>query len=188
MLKKKYFWFDLFQNYFSYMTHKAAIIMGSQADLPIMQEALKILNEYTIAYEIYAINKEKIREEMPSISKDAYAKGVRIVIAGTRDDANFSNTIAAYFNIPTVGIPCRSESSANSLESLFSILQQPNEHAVANVAFDSGQNAGILAVQILGLSDEMLQSKILTFKENLKHKILKANQELTQVKFEYKTN
>ena len=176
------------QNNFRNMTYKAAIIMGSRSDLPIMQEAIKILNEYNVAFETYTINKEKIVEEISSISREAYAKKVRVIIAGTRGDASFSNTIAEYFNVPIIGIPCRSENSLNSLQSLFGVLQQPNEHAVANVAFDSGQNAGILAVQILALSNKSLQNRIIAFKENLKDKILKANQELTQVKFEYKIN
>jgi len=153
-----------------------------------MQEAINVLKEYDISFETVVIQKEKITEKTPAIAKEMYAKGIRVIIAGTRGDANFSNTIAAYFNIPTVGVPCRSENSPNTLETVFSVLQQPNEHAVANVALDGAQNAGILAVQILALSDESLQKKILSFKENLKNKILKASQELTQVKFEYKTN
>jgi len=170
------------------MTYKAGIIIGKESDLSVMQEAINVLKEYDISFETAVIQKEKITEQTPAIAKEMYAKGVRVIIAGTRGDANFSNTIAAYFNIPTVGVPCRSENSPNTLETVFSILQQPNEHAVANVALDGAQNAGILAVQILALSNESLQKKILSFKENLKNKILKASQELAQVKFEYKTN
>lgn len=170
------------------MTYKVRIIIGKESDLPIMKEAIKILTEYEVAFEIYIINKDRIVEKMPSQAKEAYESGVRIIIAGTRGDADYSNLIAAYFNIPTIGVPCRSEVSPNTLNTVFSVLHQPNEHAVANVALDSGQNAGILAVQILALSDEALQKKIIAFKENLKNKILKANEELAQVKFEHKTN
>jgi len=170
------------------MNYKAGIITSNESDLSAMQEAINILKDYDIDFQTSIINKEKIAEQMPAIAKEMYATGVRVIIAGTRGNANFSNTIASYFNIPTVGVPLRSEKSPNTLATVFSILQQPNEHAVANVALDGAQNAGILAVQILALSDKALQNKILSFKENLKNKILKASQELSQVKFEYKTN
>jgi 5-(carboxyamino)imidazole ribonucleotide mutase len=171
------------------MCYKVGIITGSEGDSAVIVESIKILNEYDIAFETNIVNKHNIRESLPSLADELYKNGVRVVIAGTKGDANFSNIIASYFNIPTVGIPLRNdEHSPNNLESIFSVLQQPNEHAVANVAFDSGQNAGILAVQILALNNQALQNKVIVLKENLKNKILKANQELTQVKFKYKTN
>ncbi len=167
---------------------KVGIIMGGQSDELIMQEAIKVLNEYEVPFETKIIGSVDIKKQMPEFAREAYSRGVRVVIAGTRGEADFSNAVASYFSIPTIGIPCRSLDSSNTLQSLFSILQQPNEFAVANVAFDSGQNAGILAVQVLALSNEVLQKKILAFKESLKNKILKANEELSQVKFENKTN
>ena len=170
------------------MNSKVGIIIGNELDLSIMQEATKVLSEYGIDFEVTTFIPEMLDIQLPTYAKEAYLRGVRVIIAGTRGDANYSNSVASYFNIPTIGIPCKVLNSHNSLESLFSVLQQPNEHAVANVAFDSGQNAGILAVQILALSNTSLQKKILSFKENLKMKILKANEELSKIKFDYKTN
>lgn len=166
------------------MNHKVVIITGDDADLSIMNEAIKVLDEYAVQHELIQINNHNIAEKLSHL----HDNNVRVVIAGTRGNHHFANTIAANTTLPVIGVPCKSLSEANTVEAVFSILQTPNEHPVANVALDAGQNAGILAVQILALGDDELQQKVIAFKENLKNKILKADKEMAQFKFEYRTN
>lgn len=164
---------------------RVACIIRSEADRKIMNEAITVLESYTIESEIKTIASET---ELENYAKQAYESGIRVVIAGTRGDANFTNTVASFFNIPTVGIPMRALSGDNDVKEIFTVLKTPNEHAVANVALDGGTNAGILAVQILGANNKDVQQKIVDFKENLKNKIVLANKEITKIQFDYKTN
>jgi 5-(carboxyamino)imidazole ribonucleotide mutase len=168
------------------MNSKVAIIISKETDLDIMNEAIKVLDEYAVQHQIIKVNEQNA--DINSFAKNAYNDGIRVIIAGTRGNVNFSNTIAAQTSLPVIGVPCKSEDKANTVESIFSVLQQPNTHPVANVALDAGQNAGILAVQILALADSELQKKVIEFKENLKNKILKADKEMAQFTFEYRTN
>jgi 5-(carboxyamino)imidazole ribonucleotide mutase len=162
--------------------------MGSTSDMPIMQEAAKILNEFKIPFEINALSAHRVPEQVAEFAKSAHTKGIRVIIAGAGGAAHLPGVVAAFTPIPVVGVPCRSSISIDGWDSVLSILQMPPGIPVATVALDGGQNAGILAVQILAAGDDTLLEKVIAFKENLKKKILKANQELTEIKFEYKTN
>lgn len=170
------------------MTAKVSIIMGSTSDMPIMQEAAKILNDFKIPFEINALSAHRVPEEVANFAKHAYSKGIRVIIAGAGGAAHLPGVVAAFTPIPVIGVPCRSSISIDGWDSVLSILQMPPGIPVATVALDGGQNAGILAVQILAAGDEELMKKVIAFKENLKNKILKANTELAEVKFEFKTN
>lgn len=170
------------------MTPKVSIIMGSTSDMPIMQEAAKILNEFKIPFEINALSAHRVPEQVAEFAKNAHLKGIRVIIAGAGGAAHLPGVVAAFTPLPVIGVPCRSSISIDGWDSVLSILQMPPGIPVATVALDAGQNAGILAVQILASGDEVLLKKIIEYKENLKNKILKANQELAAVKFEYKTN
>ncbi len=170
------------------MTPKVSIIMGSTSDMPIMQEAAKILNEFKIPFEINALSAHRVPEQVAEFAKNAHLKGIRVIIAGAGGAAHLPGVVAAFTPVPVIGVPCRSSISIDGWDSVLSILQMPPGIPVATVALDGGQNAGILAVQILAAGDDELLKKVIDFKENLKNKILKANQELSAVKFEYKTN
>lgn len=170
------------------MIPKVSIIMGSTSDMPIMQEAAKILNEFKIPFEINALSAHRVPEQVADFAKNAHNKGIRVIIAGAGGAAHLPGVVAAFTPLPVIGVPCRSSISIDGWDSVLSILQMPPGIPVATVALDGGQNAGILAVQILAAGDDELLKKVVDFKENLKNKILKANQELTAIKFDYKTN
>jgi 5-(carboxyamino)imidazole ribonucleotide mutase len=170
------------------MTPKVSIIMGSTSDMPIMQEAAKILNEFKIPFEINALSAHRVPEQVAEFAKTAHTKGIRVIIAGAGGAAHLPGVVAAFTPLPVIGVPCRSSISIDGWDSVLSILQMPPGIPVATVALDGGQNAGILAVQILAAGNDELLKKVIDYKENLKNKILKANQELSAVKFDYKTN
>ena len=170
------------------MTPKVSIIMGSTSDMPVMQEAAKILNEFKIPFEINALSAHRVPDAVAEFAKNAHAKGVRVIIAGAGGAAHLPGVVAAFSPLPVIGVPCRSSISIDGWDSVLSILQMPPGIPVATVALDGGQNAGILAVQILAAGDDELLKKVIAFKENLKNKILKANKELAEIKFDIKTN
>lgn len=162
--------------------------MGSTSDMPIMQEAAKILNEFKIPFEINALSAHRVPEQVAEFARTAHSKGVQVIIAGAGGAAHLPGVVAAFTPLPVIGVPCRSSISIDGWDSVLSILQMPPGIPVATVALDGGMNAGILAVQILATGDSALLQKVIDFKENLKNKILKANKELSEIKFEYKTN
>lgn len=162
--------------------------MGSTSDMPIMQEAAKILNEFKIPFEINALSAHRVPEQVADFAKNAHNKGVRVIIAGAGGAAHLPGVVAAFTPLPVIGVPCRSSISIDGWDSVLSILQMPPGIPVATVALDGGQNAGILAVQILAAGNDELLKTVAEYKENLKNKILKANQELASIKFDYKTN
>ncbi len=166
----------------------ASIIIGNETDKAIMKEAEKVLVEYNIPFEVIILKPELVEQEIAKYATNAYSKGIRVIIAGSAGNFDFITAVANGIAIPVVGVPMRSTTSANNLESVFTKLQQPLSSAIATVALDSGQNAGILAVQILATNDANLTNQILNFKENLKNKILKANEEMSEIKFDYRTN
>lgn len=170
------------------MTAKVSIIMGSTSDMPIMQEAAKILNEFKIPFEINALSAHRVPDSVAEFAKNAHNKGIRVIIAGAGGAAHLPGVVAAFSPLPVIGVPCRSSISIDGWDSVLSILQMPPGIPVATVALDGGQNAGILAVQILAAGDPELLKKVIDYKENLKNKILKANKELAEVKFDFKTN
>lgn len=170
------------------MTPKVSIIMGSTSDMPIMQEAAKILNEFKIPFEINALSAHRVPEQVAEFAKNAHKKGIRVIIAGAGGAAHLPGVVAAFTPLPVIGVPCRSSISIDGWDSVLSILQMPSGIPVATVALDGAQNAGILAVQILATGDDELLTRVGEFKENLKNKIIKANQELASIKFDFKTN
>ncbi len=165
-----------------------SIIMGSTSDMPIMQEAAKILDQFKIPFEINALSAHRVPEEVVDFSKNAHQKGIKVIIAGAGGAAHLPGVVAALTPCPVIGVPCRSSISIDGWDSLLSIVQMPPGIPVATVGLDGGQNAGILAVQMLATGDTALLKQVQEFKESLKKKILKANEELKQHKFEFRTN
>lgn len=163
-----------------------SIIMGSTSDLPVMEEAAKILNDFKIPFEINALSAHRTPDEVEEFAKSAYSKGIRVIIAGAGMAAHLPGVIASQTSVPVIGVPIKA--SLEGMDSILSILQMPPGIPVATVGVNAAKNAGILAVQILAAGDETLNQKILDFKETLKNKIIQANKELANIKYPYKTN
>ncbi len=166
------------------MNPRVSIIMGSTSDLPVMKEAAEILNEFKIPFEINALSAHRTPDEVEAFSKAAHKKGIRVIIAGAGMAAHLAGVIAAMTTIPVIGVPIKA--SLDGLDSLLAMVQMPPGIPVATVAINGARNAGILAVQILATSDDELQQKLVVFKSDLKKKIVKANEELSTVKYEFR--
>lgn len=163
-----------------------SIIMGSTSDMPVMQEAAKILDEFEIPFEINALSAHRVPEQVMEFAKNASGRGIKVIIAGAGGAAHLPGVVAALTPCPVIGVPCRSNISLDGWDSLLSIVQMPPGIPVATVGVDGGQNAGILSVQMLATGNEELLKKVQSFKESLKKKILKANEELKQHKFKFR--
>lgn len=158
--------------------------MGSTSDLPVMKEAAGILNEFRIPFEINALSAHRTPDEVEAFSKSAYNRGIRVIIAGAGMAAHLAGVIAAMTAVPVIGVPIKA--SLEGMDSLLAMVQMPPGIPVATVAINGARNAGILAVQILAAGDANLYTRLLDFKQDLKSKIVKANEELKDVKYEFK--
>lgn len=165
-----------------------SVIMGSTSDMPVMQEAAKILDQFKIPFEINALSAHRVPEQVMEFAKGASARGIKVIIAGAGGAAHLPGVVAALTPCPVIGVPCRSTISLDGWDSLLSIVQMPPGIPVATVGVDGGQNAGILAVEILATGNEKLLNQVQEFKEQLKKKILKANEELKSHKFEFRVD
>ncbi len=163
-----------------------SIIMGSTSDLPVMEKAAKVLDEFQIPFEINALSAHRTPDEVADFAKNAKDRGIKVIIAAAGMAAHLGGVIASMTTLPVIGVPIKS--SLEGLDSLLSIVQMPPGIPVATVGINGAMNAAILAVQILSLSDEALAVKFEEYKNNLKNKIKKANEELSTVKFDYKVN
>lgn len=163
-----------------------SIIMGSTSDLPIMEKAAKVLDEFQIPFEMNALSAHRTPEEVEQFAKGAQARGIKVIIAAAGMAAHLGGVIASMTTLPVIGVPIKS--SLEGLDALLAIVQMPPGIPVATVGINGAQNAGILAVQILAVSDAGLSARLAEYKQNLKQKIVKANEELKSVKFDYKVN
>jgi 5-(carboxyamino)imidazole ribonucleotide mutase len=163
-----------------------SIIMGSASDLTVMEKAAQILNDFRIPFEINALSAHRTPEEVEKFAKGAAARGIKVIIAAAGMAAHLPGVIAGLTPVPVIGVPVNA--SLEGLDSILSILQMPPGVPVATVGLNAAQNAGILAAQIIGTGDEKVMNEVIRFKENLKKKIVEANEELKKVKFPYKTN
>lgn len=170
------------------MTPKVTIIMGSTSDLKIMSEAAKFFDEFEIPFEVMALSAHRTPELVVEFAENAAKRGIQVIIAGAGGAAHLPGVIAALTPLPVIGVPIKSSNSIDGWDSILSILQMPAGIPVATVALDNAKNAAILAAQIMATADASLRSKIVAFKADLAKKIEKANQELSEVKFKFKTN
>lgn len=168
------------------MEPKVSIIMGSTSDLEVMEKAAKVLDEFEIPFEINALSAHRTPEEVEKFAKSAKDKGIQVIIAGAGMAAHLPGVIAAMTPLPVIGVPIKA--SLDGMDSLLAIVQMPPGIPVATVAINGAQNAGILAVQMMALGDDKLMEKLIQFKNNLKEKIVKANKDLSEVKYNFKTN
>jgi 5-(carboxyamino)imidazole ribonucleotide mutase len=170
------------------MNPKVSIIMGSTSDLPVMEQAAKLLDEFEIPFEINALSAHRTPDEAAEFSKNAATRGIRVIIAGAGGAAHLPGVIAALTPLPVIGVPIKASISLDGWDSILSILQMPPGIPVATVGLDGARNAGILAVQILATGDPAIMEKMKRFKGELASKIVKANEDLKQVKYKFKTN
>lgn len=168
------------------MNPLVSIIMGSTSDMPVMQEAAKILDQFEIPFEINALSAHRVPEQVVSFAKNAHKRGVKVIIAGAGGAAHLPGVVASLTPCPVIGVPCRSNISLDGWDSLLSIAQMPPGIPVATVGVDGAQNAGILSVQMIAPGDEKLLTSVSEFKEKLKVKILKANKDLQEYKFKHR--
>ncbi len=160
------------------MKPKVAIIMGSDSDWPVMQSAAEILEEMGIPYDVDIVSAHRTPQYMVEFAGSAYDKGIRVIIAGAGGAAHLPGMVASLTPLPVIGVPVKSSNSIDGWDSVLSILQMPNGVPVATVALNAAQNAGILAAQILGTSDQDIYSKLLSFKLALEEKVKEKRQGL----------
>ena len=163
-----------------------SIIMGSTSDLPVMEKAARLLDEFEIPFEMNALSAHRTPAEVEKFAKNAQERGIKVIIAAAGMAAHLPGVIASMTVLPVIGVPINS--SLDGMDALLAIVQMPPGIPVATVGINGAQNAGILAVQMLAQGDNSLLAKLEGFKEDLKKKIIKANQDLAQVSFKYKTN
>ncbi len=154
------------------MNAQVGIIMGSQSDLRIMQDAADVLTELGIPFEMTVVSAHRTPERMFEYAKSAAGKGLKVIIAGAGGAAHLPGMVASLTPLPVIGVPIKSSNSIDGWDSVLSILQMPNGVPVATVALDAAKNAGILAAQIIGSSNPEVLQRIVVFKEQLKTKVI----------------
>lgn len=159
---------------------KIAVILGSDSDLPIMKDALLLLDEFKVAYEVMVLSAHRSPEETRKYIKKAWEKGTKIFIAGAGGAAHLPGVIAAIFPLPVIGVPIKT-STLQGVDSLYSIIQMPPGVPVATVGIDASKNAALLSLEILAISDKDISKQIIEYKHKLSKSILKKNQTLEKV-------
>jgi 5-(carboxyamino)imidazole ribonucleotide mutase len=165
---------------------QVSIIMGSTSDLPVMEEAAKILNNLEIPFEMNALSAHRTPDEVEKFAKSAEANGIKVIIAAAGMAAHLPGVIAAMTPVPVIGVPIKA--SLDGWDSILSILQMPPGIPVATVGVNAAKNAGLLAAQILSVGDAELRNRFKINKNELKQKIVEANKDLAKVEYKYKTN
>ena len=163
-----------------------SIIMGSTSDLPVMEKAAAFLNEMEIPFEMHALSAHRTPEAVEQFAKGVEKRGVKVILAAAGMAAHLCGVIASMTTIPVIGVPINA--SLDGMDALLSIVQMPPGIPVATVGINGALNGAILAMQMLAIHDENLQAKLTEYKESLKTKIVKANDDLKKVSYPYKTN
>ena len=163
-----------------------SIIMGSTSDLPVMEKACALLDEMQVPFEVNALSAHRTPEAVERFAATARERGIRVIIAAAGMAAALPGVIAAQTTLPVIGVPIKG--MLDGLDALLSIIQMPPGIPVATVGVNAAQNAAILAVEMLALSDEQLAQRMAEYKKGLKAKIEKANRDLAEVKYTFKTN
>ena len=163
-----------------------SIIMGSTSDLKVMEKAAAFFNEMEIPFEMNALSAHRTPAEVEKFAKTAEANGIKVIIAGAGMAAHLPGVIAAMTPVPVIGVPINA--SLDGIDALLAIVQMPPGIPVATVGINGALNAAILAAQMMATGDESMMQKIKNHKENLKQKIVKANEDLSKVEYKFKTN
>ena len=157
---------------------KVGIIMGSKSDLPVMQDAIDILNEFGIESEVNIVSAHRTPEKMFKYASDASDNGIKVIIAGAGGAAHLPGMVASITTLPVIGVPVKSRNSIDGWDSVLSILQMPNGVPVATVALNGAKNAGILAAQIIAISDSEITKKLVDYKSQLEKKVYESEKNL----------
>ncbi|MGI9560608.1 MAG: 5-(carboxyamino)imidazole ribonucleotide mutase [Flavobacteriaceae bacterium] len=157
---------------------QVGIIMGSDSDMPVMKAAIEILGDFDIAVDVDIVSAHRTPEKLFEYGASAHKKGLKVIIAGAGGAAHLPGMIAAISPLPVIGVPVKSSNSIDGWDSILSILQMPGGVPVATVALNGAKNAGILAAQIIGSSDQCVLDKIEVYKEGMKLKVQKASKNL----------
>jgi 5-(carboxyamino)imidazole ribonucleotide mutase len=155
------------------------IIMGSDSDLPVMNQAAEILDKFKIAYEVKIISAHRTPDLMATYSKNAYKRGIKVIIAGAGGSAHLPGMCAAYSPIPVIGVPVETK-ALKGLDSLLSIVQMPYGVPVATVAINNARNAALLALGIIGTSDKKVLAKVIKFKKEIEKESLNKNKKISK--------
>jgi 5-(carboxyamino)imidazole ribonucleotide mutase len=169
-----------------YMKPAVSIIMGSVSDLKVMEKAAEFLDSVGIPFEINALSAHRTPEAVEQFARGAADRGIKVIIAGAGMAAHLPGVIAAMTPVPVIGVPVKA--SLDGMDALLAIVQMPPGIPVATVAIDGALNAGILAAQMIATGDPAVMEKLIAYKESLKQKIVKANEELGAVKYRHRTN
>ena len=168
------------------MTPLVSIIMGSTSDLPVMEKAMAFLNEQQIPFEVNALSAHRTPDAVESFARNAEERGIRVIIAAAGMAAALPGVIAASTTLPVIGVPIKG--MLDGLDAMLSIIQMPPGIPVATVGVNGAMNAAILAMEMLALSDKEVAERLKAYKSSLGKKIEKANADLSEVKYDYKTN
>ena len=157
---------------------QVGIIMGSKSDLPVMQDAINILDEFGVESEVNIVSAHRTPEKMFSYAREARNKGCQVIIAGAGGAAHLPGMVASITTLPVIGVPVKSRNSIDGWDSVLSILQMPSGVPVATVALNGAKNAGILAAQIIALNNEKVALKLSDFKSKLEKKVIDSEKNL----------
>lgn len=163
-----------------------SIIMGSTSDLPVMEKAAKFFDEMEIPFEMNALSAHRTPAEVETFAKEAQGRGIKVIIAAAGMAAHLPGVIASMTTLPVIGVPINS--SLDGMDALLAIVQMPPGIPVATVGINGALNAAILAVQMMSTGDEAMQTKLAAYKEDLKSKIVQANEDLAKLSYKFKTN
>ena len=152
--------------------------MGSKSDLPVMQDAIDILNEFGIESEVNIVSAHRTPDKMFKYANNARDNGIKVIIAGAGGAAHLPGMVASITTLPVIGVPVKSRNSIDGWDSVLSILQMPNGVPVATVALNGAKNAGILAAQIIGISDLEISQKLVDYKDQLEKKVIDSEKNL----------
>ena len=168
------------------MNARVSIIMGSTSDLKVMEKAAAFFEEMEIPFEMNALSAHRTPEEVEKFAKNAESRGLKVIIAGAGMAAHLPGVIASMTPVPVIGVPINA--TLDGMDALLAIVQMPPGIPVATVGINGALNAAILAAQMMATGDADMMQKIKTYKEKLKQKIVKANEELSKVNYKFKTN
>ena len=168
------------------MTPLVSIIMGSTSDLPVMEKAAVFFESMEIPFEMHALSAHRTPEAVEKFATEAAERGIKVIIAGAGMAAHLPGVIAAMTPLPIIGVPIKA--SLDGMDALLAIVQMPPGIPVATVAINGALNAAILATQMMATNDKALFAKTVSYKNELKGKIEKANEELSKIKYSFKTN
>ena len=163
-----------------------SIIMGSTSDMPVLEKAAKLLDEFEIPFEINALSAHRTPQEVTDFANNASKRGLKVIIAAAGMAGHLPGVISAQTTVPVIGVPIKS--TLEGMDALLAIVQMPPGIPVATVGINAGLNAAILAVQMLSLTDERIAARFAEYKQGLAKKIVKANEDLARISYKFKTN